>query len=302
MPDYPSDIRFPMKFMKFKVPDFHAEMKYQEIDHAHTEVLVDKRDKKICLQLPPNYNSPFLKFQPKDDFDHKVRIANEMLKTYMKSEEGSSLNIEPAPGGFFDGAEVRTEGNISIAQNNPDYFRNLRSSDLNTTETRSFVKYMEYLPEKNRIEINIDQCEYTFKECVIEPPTPAEIRFETRQRIKSNLTIITPSRTRLITSVPKNEQVAMETLREAITEMEYRKYIKDGFILVKGRSGRVYQIFRDKHHTKVWEKGKVVEEVCVRIKTSFNVPPTDNVIAFRTLVLYSEEEFKKLGNVYKRAA
>ncbi len=86
-----------------------------------------------------------------------------------------------------------------------------------------------------------------------------------------------------------------------ITEIEFRKYMKHGFLLVKGLSGRVYQIFRDKDHTKVWENGKVVEEVCVRIR-NLSVPPTDNVIAFRTMILCSENDFKKLGNVYKMAA
>ena len=51
---------------------------------------------------------------------------------------------------------------------------------------------------------------------------------------------------------PKNEWVALNTLREMITETEFRKYLKYGFLLVRGASGDVYQIWRVKHHVNVW--------------------------------------------------
>jgi len=91
---------------------------------------------------------------------------------------------------------------------------------------------------------------------------------------------------------------AVETLREMITETEYRKYVVHGFILVKGRGGKVYQIFRGRTHTKVWKKGLLVKEICVRIQDP-EIPPTDNVIAHKILIETSEEEFERLGNVYK---
>ena len=116
--------------------------------------------------------------------------------------------------------------------------------------------------------------------------------------IKSNLTIIIKSRADIITQAPKNEQCALETLREMITETEFRKYIKYGFILVKGKSGNVYQIFRNQSHTKIWYNGKLIEEVCVRIRDR-KIPPTDNLIAFKTMIETDEDEFRKLGNVYK---
>jgi len=122
-----------------------------------------------------------------------------------------------------------------------------------------------------------------------------------KEKIKDNLHIRTKSRTRLIQNVPENEQVAIETLREMITEAEFRRFLKDGFILVKGNSGKVYQVFRSSYHTIVWHKGKIIEEVCVRIKDK-NIPLTDNLIAFKTLIEVDEEEFKKLGNVYNMVA
>ena len=121
-----------------------------------------------------------------------------------------------------------------------------------------------------------------------------------RQRLKSNLIISRKSRADIIpNNIPDNERVAIETLREVISETEFRKYLKYGFVLVKGQSGKTYQIFRNKSHTKVWLGGQLVEEICVRISYAFNTPPTDNVIALKTMIETDEEECRSLANVYK---
>lgn len=106
------------------------------------------------------------------------------------------------------------------------------------------------------------------------------------------------SRGRSVQAKEKNELTALETFREMITEREFRKYIKYGFINVEAKSRRVYQIFRDKWHIKVWDQGALIEEICVRIKDK-KIPPTDNVIALMILIETDEEEFKRMGNVYK---
>jgi hypothetical protein len=117
------------------------------------------------------------------------------------------------------------------------------------------------------------------------------------QKLKINLMIQVKSRVNLVRNVNENEKVAIETLREMITESEFRKYIKYGFILVIGQSKRIYQIFRNSWHIKVWYKGQLEEEICVRIKDT-NVPPTDNLIAFKTMIEADEDEIRTLGNVY----
>lgn len=94
-----------------------------------------------------------------------------------------------------------------------------------------------------------------------------------------------------------SENTAIETLREEITETEFRNYLKRGFLNVMGASGRTYQIFRKKQHIKVWYDGDVIEEICVGIQ-DYKVPPTDKLIAFKMMIETDEEEFKKLGNVY----
>jgi len=128
---------------------------------------------------------------------------------------------------------------------------------------------------------------------VFEKSIPALDRIE-----KNGITIFVPSRAKPLIGISIAETRAIDTLREMITEAEYRRYIKCGFILVKGRSGCIYQVFRNKSHTKVWKRGRVIKEVCVRIKDK-KIPLTDNVIAFKVLIEGSEDEFEKLGNVYK---
>ena len=115
--------------------------------------------------------------------------------------------------------------------------------------------------------------------------------------LRSNLTIIVKSRADLFHNVPKNEWRAVETLREMISETEFRKYMKYGFILVNGQSGCVYQIFRRGRHTKVWFNGEPIEEICSYILDK-NIPPTDKMIAFKVIIETDEEEFRKMGNVY----
>jgi hypothetical protein len=129
-------------------------------------------------------------------------------------------------------------------------------------------------------------------------PFEYSLRLVREHKIKNNLvSILVKSRADDYRNAPKNEWRAIDTLREMITEAEFRKYMKYGFILVRGQSGKIYQVFRNKSHTIVREKDEVVEEVCVRIKDR-KIPPTDNVIAFKILIESSEEDFKKLGNVY----
>jgi hypothetical protein len=94
------------------------------------------------------------------------------------------------------------------------------------------------------------------------------------------------------------ESKALDTLREMISEADFRRYLIYGFILVKGLSGKIYQISRFQRHTKVWEKGKKVEEVCAYIKDP-KIPSTDKLIAFKTMIETDEELFRKAGNVYK---
>lgn len=101
----------------------------------------------------------------------------------------------------------------------------------------------------------------------------------------------------LVNPKSKSEEKALETLREMISEEEFRRYIKYGFITVEASGRRVYQIYQNQPHVKVWEEGKLVEEVCVYLRDQ-RVPLTDKVIAFKTIIEADEDEFRSLGNIY----
>lgn len=100
------------------------------------------------------------------------------------------------------------------------------------------------------------------------------------------------------------EAIAQEALREVVSEREFRKYLRYGFVLVEGRSGARYQVFRNSHHVKVWVGGKLVEEVCVYLSSVLGktAPPTDKVVAFKAMIEADEEAFKNMGNRYRNLA
>lgn len=105
------------------------------------------------------------------------------------------------------------------------------------------------------------------------------------------------SRTHVLKNIMGAELAAVENLREEISEKDFRKYLKDGFLLVKGQSGRIYQIYRDQAHIRVWEHGNRIEEICVYLK-DIKIPRTDKILAFKIMIETDEDAFKKLGNVY----
>jgi len=317
------ELRYPYKWRDYDIPyervrarfpqrraaeaNWLAESYNPHEDFPYTEVEVRSRfHRRLALSVNPVPYLESCRFNPNhvDDLEHKKRIADTMLDAYFNTGEGRGLNVESINGRYFNQSKI--ENIIDAAnhteriaiKNENDYFRDFRHEMK--PQNKTFVKGMEYDPMYGRIEIDIETVNYTYSDYPFEanPADPEAIIKTVRANLRSKLTIIVKSRAQPIRNIPENEQRAIETLREMITEAEFRKYIKDGFILVRGLSGRVYQIFRNHPHTKVWEKGKLVEEVCVRIDYKASVPPTDNVIAFRTAILCSEDEFRKLGNVY----
>jgi hypothetical protein len=130
---------------------------------------------------------------------------------------------------------------------------------------------------------------------------PKDLKEVIRRTVKANLLIcLKKCRSEgWHTDEEGTEELALCTLREMISEKDFKKYLKYGFVAIKGKSGDVYQVFRNKHHTKVWRGNRVVEEICIRLCSKVKVPPTDNVIAFMTMISADEEAFKKAGNRYK---
>ncbi len=89
------------------------------------------------------------------------------------------------------------------------------------------------------------------------------------------------------------EERARDTLRRVIGEVKYRDYQKKGFITVRGKSGLAYQISPSHTTTKVWNKGMMVEDLCVVLSGDF--PPTDSLIMRYLMILNNEEHFRSLA-------
>ncbi len=99
----------------------------------------------------------------------------------------------------------------------------------------------------------------------------------------------------------ESELTALNLLKMLVDSREWRRYLSYGFIMTQGPSMLRYQIVRKEHHVKVFSLfGKLLAEICVNLKSSFNTPPTDNVIAKKMMIEGDEHNFWKQSNVYPR--
>lgn len=142
---------------------------------------------------------------------------------------------------------------------------------------------------------------YYENECLIYKPTLKE---NISNIIKSRCSpmILTKRKSMVITDDVR-EQRARETLKRIIGKQKFIGFIKHGFISVKGKSGLVYQIFPGSGITHVFEKGTLIERLCVVLKGNF--PPTDSLIMRFLLILNNEQQFRSLSikhSVYKECS
>jgi hypothetical protein len=87
--------------------------------------------------------------------------------------------------------------------------------------------------------------------------------------------------------------VARASLRDMLSEADWRRYVTNAFILTKGKSGLWYQLFAD-HRVVVYRKGVKIASICIH---SSGVPPTDHVINLKLLVEFDEHQVWAGGNV-----
>jgi hypothetical protein len=90
---------------------------------------------------------------------------------------------------------------------------------------------------------------------------------------------------------------ARETLKKMLGDAEYRLFLKNGFVSVRGKSGRIYQIFPGHDFTRVFENGKCVEELCIILNQQY--PPTDSLLMRYCILLNDEEQFCHLANRHR---
>jgi hypothetical protein len=104
--------------------------------------------------------------------------------------------------------------------------------------------------------------------------------------------LIIGTRKAIAPSAPERELRARETLQRVVGELQYRKFLKHGFITVRAKSGLVYQLFHNS--TYAWRDGKRVEHLCVVLRGDF--PPTDTLIVRYLMILNNEEQFRATAN------
>lgn len=128
----------------------------------------------------------------------------------------------------------------------------------------------------------------------LKPPTKEErFRQQLRQRLMPQILF---RRFGVGRTTKDSEKKAREALRAIIGEVRFKRYLKHGFLTVRGVSGHVYQVFPGHRMTHVWKDGKPVEKLCIVFCDS-SVPPTDSVIMRLLMILDSEEEFRRQSNV-----
>ncbi|HSZ58480.1 MAG TPA: hypothetical protein VK797_22630 [Tepidisphaeraceae bacterium] len=87
---------------------------------------------------------------------------------------------------------------------------------------------------------------------------------------------------------------ARASFRRIVGEHNWRSYCARGYVSVRGKSGRVYQIFAGHDVTRVYEGGRLIERLCIVL--SGHYPPTDSILMRYVMVLSDEAGFCKQAN------
>lgn len=126
---------------------------------------------------------------------------------------------------------------------------------------------------------------------------PTKIREHMRSRLVIKVSKKVPSRIPLTHEqrVSAQELKARDTLRDMITEWEWRRYVTNGFIMVKGKSGIWYQVFGNGDRLKTYKDGKPFESLCIH--TDRECPPSDHVINMKVMIEIDEEAVRKGSNI-----
>lgn len=125
---------------------------------------------------------------------------------------------------------------------------------------------------------------------VVSPPLAPSERI--RQMIRDRVSpAIHRRRTSMSIAMDIREERARQTLRRIIGEQAYKRFIRDGFITVVPKSGLTYRIYPGHGITQVYDRGIMVDRLCVVLQGNF--PPTDSLLMRYLLILNDEGEFSK---------
>lgn len=143
--------------------------------------------------------------------------------------------------------------------------------------------------------------------------TVADKKANLRQIMKNNLIIKVGRTMRDIKTLDPKEIKARETLRDMISEKDWRRYLTNGFIMVKGQNDFIpmdartegarslkgpfwYQIFGDKR-VQVFYNNQNIGELCIH--SDQVCPASDHTINMKVLVELDEMAIWKDANFYQ---
>lgn len=123
-------------------------------------------------------------------------------------------------------------------------------------------------------------------------PAPIPPSERMRQMIQARMApAFHRSRTSLSIAMDVREERARQTLRRIIGDQAFKKFMRDGFITVVPKSGLTYRIYPGSGMTEVYDRGIMVDRLCVVLQGEF--PPTDSILMRYLLILNDEGEFSR---------
>lgn len=204
----------------------------------------------------------------------------------------------------YSGVDLATTSEITDVVNVNQYITDF--PHVATTATNSYVNwhYGNYDCTTSGQWVTIGSCEdtgatatWSYITCDwtwTEKETAAE---KLKRRIRRQLSGQERSRPYLAAPVSPAEQRARDTLRDMISEAEWRRYVTNSFVMVRGNSGRHYQVFSNHNRRiQVWEKGKHIANLCIH--THPDCPPSDHVINMKIMVELDEDALWKDSNIF----
>jgi hypothetical protein len=127
--------------------------------------------------------------------------------------------------------------------------------------------------------------------------SPADRMREIIDRRQAPAIRINKDRKTIMPSADERELRARETLRRVVGNEKYQSFLKNGFVSVRAKSGLDYQIFPGHGITCVYDRGIMIDRLCVVLKGNF--PPTDELIVRYLMILNNEQQFRSYANIHK---
>lgn len=101
----------------------------------------------------------------------------------------------------------------------------------------------------------------------------------------------------VIQNISEAELKALALLKKMLLPADFRRYLKNGFLVIQGPSGIQYKVTRGAHTVYASFCGKRLASLCIYVPDS-NIPKTDEVITRMVMIQCHEESLWKGANVY----